>query len=166
METKEYTVEMSNFPIQFPPLMSGQLQFLRERVGLSQNTDDLYEFEKTFIRYHHGILLTKIIYYQTEFGNMCFDKDTKPFVCIEQLGFFDDMNIFARRVNNELNAMQREKYDKTKPVKVSIMFRGGDSLEIHADNGGTKCEFVATFLDKNQEVSIKHYECMKYEINI
>lgn len=141
---------------------SGQLAHLNTRV--SCNTNDLVDFEQTFNKWHRGILLTKITYYQTEFGNMCFGPDTKPFVIIEPMGFFDNINIFASRLINEFNKMSGEKGHE-RNITARCIFRGGDSLEINVDNGSTKVEFMATFLDRNQESSDRNNNSLKYDIS-
>lgn len=122
----------------------------------------LTEFERIFETWHHGILLTKITYYQTEYGNNCFDSNTKPFVIINQLGYFDNMNIFARRLYNEIFLSMEEPKDN-QPTAVNVTFRG-DCLEIDVE-GNIKYSLQATFVDKNQEYFNDKGNILKFEIN-
>lgn len=113
----------------------GQLNFLRNDPGWSENTDDLNQFEQQFEQYETGIAMFKTSHNETG----------ERYVIL--LGIFTDLKSFARRLRFELR-----EYNKHKKFAILI----GDKLEVAVFDGyGKEVMFTlkGAFTDVNQEES-------------
>jgi len=117
---------------------------------LSAN-QDLQLFSVNFSNYYDTLIMSKVVYYQTPYGNQI-DEVDKPFVCISYIGTFDKLNIVSKRLRNELIKIC-EPYDiKTKDVKISVQeIMNGVSILVKTE--ATVEEVHLVYAEHNQKSS-------------
>lgn len=136
-------------------IKTGMLLAIADLKGVSQNTDDLAQFEQVFNKWHTHILMTDLKwYYNVE----------RPFVIVNPLGVFDNLVNFSRRLYLEVVSEHRG-FSRDCEFECEIMFFGGDRLSVDIHIDGIDSHIDCRFLSSNQEIRRGTPEGFKFDIS-
>ena len=141
----------------------GHLQHLSELCKLeSTDTNPFVEFEKWFLKYHESCLLTKWFWNR---------KGDSPYVYVQPLGVFTNLNKLAKRIKNEIDSTLENKYNSYNKTNINfcptVIMMMGETLSIHleADSEDYLVELHVNYITLDDVDERRGYEGWKFELN-
>lgn len=139
----------------------GHLEHLSEICKLKVTDNNPFiQLEKWFSKYHEACMLTKWTWNK---------KSDSPYVYIQHLGIFTDLNKLARRIKNEINSTLEDKcgnYNKINTFNPGIITLG-DTLyvDLYREDENYSTGLQVEWITLNETDERRGYEGWKFELN-